>query len=109
MAKTLLVGFQNFKKLSKVQKQCKIAKNRFFAKRSISSPKKVLNHPKLVWEGPTVTHVPGFCLLVQVVLAQNGLRAQPEFPVKMGFCSEIWTFSGFLGCFFLKVHDLKKI
>ena len=100
MAKTLLAGFQNFKKYSKVQKQCKMVKNRFFAKRSTESLKKVLNYPKLVWEGPTVAHVPGFWPLVQVVLAQNGLRAQPEFSVKMGFCSEIWTFSGFLGCFF---------
>ena len=86
-----------------------MVKNRFFAKRSTESLKKVLNYPKLVWEGPTVAHVPGFWPLVQVVLAQNGLRAQPEFSVKMGFCSEIWTFSGFLGCLFWKSKTLKKI
>ena len=56
-----------------MQKQCKMVKNRFFAKRSAKSLKKVLNYPKLVWEGPTVTHVPGFWPFVQVVLAQNGL------------------------------------
>ena len=89
MAKTILAGFQNLKKYSKVQKQCKIVKNRFFAKRSTQSLKKVLNNPKLVWEGPTVAQVPGFWPFVQVVLAQNGLRAQHEFSVKIGFCGEI--------------------